>query len=177
MIITMSGKAEHGKDFTAIILKEKLEAKGKKVLTIHYADLLKYIAKQYLDWDGSKDEKGRTLLQWLGTEKVRSYNTNYWVNFVMGIAEIFLDEYDYFLIPDTRFPNEIELWKDYGWDMCALHIERLNYENHLTPNQRLHRSETALDGFKFDYYIKTETGIDNYTKEVNKFIEYLEDKT
>jgi hypothetical protein len=172
-IISLSGKAEHGKDLTASILKEKLESKGYEVLIIHYADLVKYLAKQYFGWDGQKDQKGRTLLQWLGTDVVRKKKPNYWVDFVKGFVELFKDKYDYVLIPDCRFPNEVELWKQDGWDITALHIERLDYENHLTPDQRNHPSETALDNYKFDYYIKTVSGTEFLEKEVDKFIEFI----
>jgi hypothetical protein len=174
LIITISGKAEAGKDLSAQILKEKLEAKNYKTLIVHYADLVKYIAKQYFNWDGNKDEKGRTLLQWLGTDKVRKIKPNYWVDFIKSFVEVFQDDYDYFIIPDTRFSNEIDLWKQDDWDIVSLHIERLFYRNHLTPEQRLHPSETALDNYRFDYYLKTISGTEYLEKEIDKFIEYLE---
>ena len=48
-VITISGKAQNGKDTTAGLLKAALEADGYKVLITHYADLLKYICKHSLD--------------------------------------------------------------------------------------------------------------------------------
>ena len=57
-VICISGKAQHGKDTTAAILKELLEADGKSVKIAHFADLLKFICKTYFDWDGQKDERG-----------------------------------------------------------------------------------------------------------------------
>ena len=39
--IGISAKARHGKDASALILKEIYEAKGQKVLIAHNADLLK----------------------------------------------------------------------------------------------------------------------------------------
>ena len=38
-VITISGKAQNGKDTTAGLLKAALEADGYKVLITHYADL------------------------------------------------------------------------------------------------------------------------------------------
>lgn len=49
-VITISGKAQNGKDTTAGLLKAALEADGYKVLITHYADLLKYICKQFFGW-------------------------------------------------------------------------------------------------------------------------------
>ena len=46
-VITISGKAQNGKDTTAGLLKAALEADGYKVLITHYADLLKYICLLY----------------------------------------------------------------------------------------------------------------------------------
>ena len=61
-VILISGKAQHGKDTSALILEEIYEAENKRVLITHYADLLKYICKQYFNWDGKKDEKTALLL-------------------------------------------------------------------------------------------------------------------
>ena len=58
-IIAISGKAQHGKDTTAGFLKSTLEADGYKVQVAHYADLLKYICKQFFGWNGQKDDAGR----------------------------------------------------------------------------------------------------------------------
>ena len=66
-IINISGKAMAGKDTCALILKEKLESKNKKVLITHFADLVKYVSKQFFNWNGIKDEQGRTILQRIGT--------------------------------------------------------------------------------------------------------------
>lgn len=181
-IITLSAKAEHGKDFTATLLKEKLESLGKKVLIIRYADYLKFIAHTYFlndeqrsnlksMWD--KNEITRTVWQKLGTEKVRTKNPNFWVQIVSMFIKVFENDYDYFLIPDTRFPNEVQYLKEQGFKTIALYIERLYFENKLTQEQRLHPSETALNNYKFDYYIKVATGIENVQNEVNKFVTYL----
>lgn len=176
-IITISGHAENGKDLTATILKEKLEYEGYKVCIIHMADYLKYLARQFFNWDGQKDLKGRTLLQKLGTEKVRAINPTYWVDTVFEFIKVFNSDFQYFLIPDCRFKNEINTFKQNGFDTIALHIERLNYENSLTPEQRQHPSETALDNYKFDYYIKSISGTEFLEKEVDKFIRYLKGRS
>lgn len=55
-VICISGKAQHGKDTTATILKAALEGRNNKVLIFHYADLLKYLCKEYFGWNGEKDE-------------------------------------------------------------------------------------------------------------------------
>jgi hypothetical protein len=167
-IITVSGAARHGKDSTANILKEKLESFHKKVLIIHMADYLKFICEKYYGWDGQKNEAGRKILQITGTEKVRSKFPDFWVDIVIKFLEAFGKDFDYILIPDTRFPNEINKLKDSGFITLALNVVRLNFENDLTPEQRLHPSEIALDEFNFDYIIESESGLDNLSIEVDK---------
>ena len=55
-IIVISGKAGAGKDTLGEIIRDKLEALDKTVLITHYADLVKYMCKQFFGWDGVKDE-------------------------------------------------------------------------------------------------------------------------
>lgn len=83
-ILLISGKAQHGKDTTAGMLKEQLESDGYRVLIAHYADLLKFICRQYFDWNGEKDEAGRHTLQYVGTDIIRKEHPDYWVDFLTG---------------------------------------------------------------------------------------------
>ncbi len=144
-IFCISGKAGHGKDTFAKILEQKLSAEGYKVLIIHYADLLKFILKNFFRWNGEKDEHGRMLLQQVGTETVRKANPNYWVDFIASILSMFPREWDYVLIPDARFPNEIDRLKERGFDVTHVRVVRRAYESNLTDAQQEHSSETALD--------------------------------
>lgn len=152
-IICISGKAQHGKDSTAKILKEALEADGHKVLIAHYADLLKYICKQYFGWDGKKDDAGRHTLQYVGTNIIRQKDPDYWVRFIASLLRLFPDEWDYVLIPDLRFPNELSYLKDIDFDVTHLRVVRDDYVSPLTPEQQAHPSETALDDIKPDVLI------------------------
>lgn len=144
-IFAISGKAQHGKDTLANILYEELTNKGYRVLLTHYADLVKYIAKTFFNWDGEKDEKGRTLLQYIGTDVVRKQKPNYWVEFVLDIINLFGDNWDCVIIPDTRFPNEVDMLKEHYQKVEHIRVVRPDFETPLTEEQRNHISETALD--------------------------------
>ena len=150
-IITVSGKAQHGKDTFAQALCEELTSQGNKVLITHYADLLKYICRTFFNWDGNKDEKGRQILQYVGTDVVRKERPNYWVEFILSILELFGHNWDYVIIPDTRFPNEVEMLKTAYSNVAHIRVNRLNFENSLTEEQRKHPSETALDNIEPDF--------------------------
>ena len=106
-VILISGKAQHGKDTSAIFMKEALELEGRRVLIAHYGDLVKFICEKYFGWDGKKDEKGRSLLQYVGTDVVRKQKPDFWVNFVCEVLEMFSDQWDRVIIPDCRFPNTV----------------------------------------------------------------------
>lgn len=173
-IITISAKARNGKDFCANLIKQKLEARGEKVLITHYADLLKYICKTFFEWDGRKNEEGRTILQYVGTDIIRKQCPDYWVNFLISIFNLFNDEWDYVIIPDTRFPNEIERLKDNrNFNVTTLRIERPNYDNGLTEEQQNHESEIALDNYVFDFRI-INNGDASIHEEISGFIDFLE---
>ena len=145
-VIPISGKAGHGKDTLAGFLKEDLERRGKKVLVTHYGDLIKYVCKTFFNWNGLKDQAGRTLLQHVGTEGVRSKSPDYWVRFVCDMLTFFNGEWDYVLIPDARFPNEIDMLREKGFDVTHIRITRPEF-NMLTEEQQKHKTETALDDY------------------------------
>lgn len=150
-IILISGKACHGKDTFAKFLKEGLENKGKRVLICHYGDLLKFIAKAYLGWNGKKDEEGRKLLQQVGTGLIREKEPNFWVDFVIKMLRYFGYMYDYVLIPDVRFPNEVDKVKEaFGDNVFHFRVVRPAFISDLTPEQLKHPSETALDDYPPD---------------------------
>lgn len=151
-VVTISGYAEAGKDTVANKLKTRLEKKGYRVVITHYADMLKYICTQYFGWDGKKDEKGRELLQHLGTDIVRAKDPNFWVDMMVKILDMFKDEWDFVLIPDCRFPNEADVMKKV-FDGKAVRVVRPEHQNRLTTEQRNHPSETAMNNYKFDYLV------------------------
>lgn len=151
-VIYISGKAQHGKDTSALYLKEYLVQEGKSVLIAHYGDLLKYICKTFFQWNGEKDEQGRTLLQAVGAT-VREYNSRYWVSFLDQILNLFSDSWDYVIIPDCRYENEIKSVSAATYGEYHLRVVRSNFESPLTEEQQQHSSETALDDSTPDYYI------------------------
>ena len=152
-IVMISGKAQHGKDTTAGFMKDALEADGHSVLIAHYGDLVKYVCKMYFDWNGKKDEYGRSLLQHVGTDVVRKQSENYWVKFVGDMLTFFKDEWDYVLIPDCRFPNEVNYLNGIGCQTAHVRVVRDGFISPLTEEQQNHPSETALDNVHADTYI------------------------
>lgn len=174
-ILMISGKSGSGKDAVAFILKEKLA--DKKVLVIHFADLVKYYAFQYYNWSGEKDEKGRALLQKIGTTIMRGFNQDYWARIVAEFLAATINEFDYVLIPDWRFKNEYEVVSSYNKNVSTIRINRYDKDNNLyinpslTPEQAAHISETELDNFSFDYVIDNKGDLDTLEESVKTIIE------
>ena len=152
-IITFSGQARHGKDTAVQILKGILISQGKKPLAINYTDYLKFVAAQYLGWDGNKDENGRSFLQMLGTEKVNPVNPSFWVDTVIRTVDIIGSGFDFVLIGDCRFIHDITRWTEEGYRILPFHVTRLNFENELSEAQRNHATEVSLNGYRFTGYL------------------------
>lgn len=152
-VIVISGKAGAGKDTLAGILRDQLIALDQRVLITHYADLLKFMCKSFFNWDGQKDEAGRHLIQYVGTDVVRKQDENYWVDFIISVLRLFKNEWDHVIIPDCRFPNEIDRLKEEGFETVHIRIVRPGMESQLTSEQQMHASETALDGVEADYTV------------------------
>jgi hypothetical protein len=175
-VLCISAKARHGKDTAAEIIKEYLESLNNKVLITHYADLVKFVCTNYFGWDGKKDERGRSLLQYIGTDKVGAKDPAYWVNFIVSILKIFEDEWDYVIIPDCRYPVEISRMED-TFDTTLLRVERPNFDNGLTAEQKRHPSETDMDNYPFDAIIYNDMGLEEFKEKLIWFTDgFLLDK-
>ena len=166
--IILSGKSGSGKDMMAQFMKEELAKHGQKTLVIHFADAVKWFCRDFLDWDGKKDEVGRTLLQMVGTDIVRAKHPNFWVGIVVGLIQAFepYKDFDLAIIPDARFPNEVNISLENLQNCVSVRIERKNADGTpwinpvLTEDQRNHPSETSLDVFAFDYVVHNDEGLD-----------------
>lgn len=166
--IILSGKSGSGKDQVANFIKEEMAKHDKKVLIIHYADAVKWFCRDFLDWDGKKDEVGRTLLQTVGTNIVRTKHPNFWTGIVVGLIQAWepYSNFDIAVIPDARFPNEVDISLQELSNSVSVRIERKNEDGTpwinplLTEDQRNHPSETSLDCYAFDYIIQNEEGLD-----------------
>ena len=189
-VITISGKAGHGKDFTANAIAGILREQNETVLILHYADLLKFICTNLFGWNGEKDESGRRLLQHVGTNIVREKKPDFWVNYILDILELFGDEWDFVIIPDARFPNEIDdlinasrrgkrrkqSYESYYdkeandvhplYSVTSIRVIRPDFDNKLTDDAKQHISEHALDGYKFDYTLFN-SGKGDYVDNIN----------
>lgn len=108
----------------------------------------------------------RQLLQKLGTEAMREgLHTNVWVNALMADyrpIKLSQDNPSYWLVTDTRFPNEAEAIEERGG--ILLRIERPG------TSTGDHPSETALDDYKFTHVIVNDGDLNDLINKVREFL-------
>lgn len=165
-IVLISGKARSGKDVTAKIIKEYLLKAGKRVLITHYADFLKEFCRINYGYRGIKDTADRYILQHVGTDIVRRNNPDAWVNIMVELLRGVRTEFDFVLIPDVRFENEIDVMRRNFDDVFCLDIVRNNFDNGLTMSQKLHPSEMGLPECKFDKIIYNDGDLSDLERSV-----------
>lgn len=156
-VICISGKAGHGKDTAAKFLKEQLELGENSVLIAHFGDLVKYVCTTFFEWDGVKNDAGRELLQTVGTDVVRDEDPDYWARFICDMLKFSPFCWDYVILPDLRFENELNLLVKMGmksgFHVTHMRIIRDNYVSDMPEEQQNHISETALDDYVPDIYV------------------------
>ena len=164
IVILLSGKAEAGKD---TFFEMTAQRYAKRVIKrIAFADALKRIAFE-MGWDGHKDVAGRRLLQDLG-EIGRRYRTNLWVDKTIETLQAYSRDADIVCFTDCRYPNELASIQnceviDGSIKVVTVRIERPGHA--IAANQN-HISETALDGYAFDYTIINDGTLEDYRVKV-----------
>lgn len=175
-VICIAGKAGSGKDTVGQMLSDAYRGAGYSVLVAHFADLVKYVCKTFFNWDGEKDEYGRGLLQMVGTDIVRAKDPNYWANFIRDVLTFFPELYDYVIIPDCRFPNELEVMR--GDNLALLlRVTRPGHASTLTDEQKNHQSEVALDGILADIeFVNDASGLQELKSKIPELVKNIDEK-
>lgn len=156
-VMLISGKALHGKDTIANFVKEQLEKEECRAEILHFADSLKKEAK-LVGWDGTKGEQQRQVLIDLAKSR-RNIDPEYFVKKVVN--DIKTGTCNIYLIPDTRYKNEIEYMKSIkDFSVITVRVCREGFDNKLTNSQKRSESETQLDNHKFDYFIHNNGTLD-----------------
>lgn len=172
-VICLSGKAGAGKDTVAKIMKDHLEGSGYRVLITHYADPLKTMCKEFFGWDGKKDRAGRALLQYVGTDVVRKKDPDFWVNYIIKVLSVFPNEWDFVLLPDARFPNEVERIKEAGYNTIHIQVHRKDLKTALTGKQLKHASETAMLGYGYDLVYQNDLPLDESSQPIARMTDEI----
>ena len=136
-IIGLCGRAKVGKSTTARAIEE-LSKHRYEVWKIPFAKPVKEIAMQF-GWDGQKDERGRRLLQLIGTEVGRGYNPNIWIEkWEAAVDPLIKRGGCLVLVDDVRFQNEINCIRSAGGMVariiCGSRQEKLEHASEQVDN-------------------------------------------
>lgn len=165
IVIGIAGQAAHGKSTVAQIIRGFCP--HLKVEVVPFAKALKEEASR-LGWNGIKDEKGRKILQYLGTEVCRTIDENYWVNkFKQRVDSL---KVDVIICDDVRFPNEMNALLEMG----AYLIKVKKREKLLDIFKKKHASELCFDEEgQFNLVIENYWGLEALEKQVEQVIKDL----
>ena len=173
LIYLISGKARHGKDTTAAMIKKYYEEKDKKVINLQYSSYIKEYAKKISNWDGSEETKPRELLQQLGTEIIRTkIDSLFFVDAIIKDMKVYSYFFDVIVVSDIRTPEEIDYPKNSFKNAFSINVRRTNFDNGLTEEQKKHYTEIALDNYdKFDYIIMNDGNMEELNEKVRNILE------
>lgn len=175
-IYVVGGKAKHGKDTFSAFLKETYESHNKKVIVTQLSKYIKYYAREMTGWDLSEETKPREFLQQLGTTVIRQKlkKDDLFINRMIDDIEIFSYFYDAIIISDVRLKKEIIDLKKVYPNIISIHIDRPNFDNGLTEEQKKHPTEIDLDDYnEFDIEV-VNTTLDNLKETAEKI--YIENE-
>lgn len=125
--------------------------------------------QEHLLWENARDRRSRfwssgpmtarEFLQYFGTDVMRYMWEPVWVN--KCIKDIKREGTLLAIIPDVRFPNEVQIIEEAGG--MVLRLTRNVFDDN-------HKSETALDNYSFtDYLDNQDDSIDSTMAKVQKF--------
>ena len=145
----MCGKARHGKDTFSAYLKEAYEENGKKLIVTQLSKYIKYYAREMTGWNLTEEDKPRALLQELGTQVIREKlgKEDLFIKRIIDDVDVFSCFYDAIVISDVRLKKEVEDLRVAFPDLVAIHIERPDFDNGLTEEQKNHKTEIDLDDY------------------------------
>lgn len=154
-VVGLSGKLGTGKDFIA---RKYFFPLGYHQFSLAWHFKVDIIGKREATYEEVfhiKPERVRDLLQKRGTEQGRLiYGENIWVDTMFAWFQV-LNNYwqmDKFIVPDVRFPNEVEAIQKWGGRVYRIVAPIRNAEAHATPEARNHPSETSLDSYFLDQF-------------------------
>ena len=163
VIVLIGGKARSGKSTVGSYFKDVFEDRGGKVIFSPYTKYLKQYIKEVTGEEVVEENKPRDLLQKLSSELIKK---------TLGYEDLFIRRqiedisiysyfFDYIIIPDVRFPEEIERIKSQFPHVISIGVVREDYQSDLTEEQQNDITEVSLDGYQgFDYIISNHSYTD-----------------
>ena len=156
-IYVIGGKAKSGKNTFGEYLREELKDYGYKPCVMHITEPLYCYAKNYFEWDGNENNKPREFFQKMGIEIINEKlgKKDFLLNRLYEDIEILENFFDTFIITDARLINEFESIKEKYKDVITIKLERKNYNDYLSEEEKKHITEKEVNNYKdYDYIIE-----------------------
>ena len=177
LIILVAGRARSGKSTLAKYLQEEYKKQNKKVIISPYTKYLKHYIEEITSQKIDEENKPRDLLQQISSKIIKGdlHQTNFFIDRQIEDIEIYSYFADVILIPDVRFPDEIQTIKNKFNHVVSIGVTRKNYISTLTKEQLEDITETALNDYHdYDFEIENtaKTNLEELAKElINKINE------
>ena len=173
-IFIIAGRARQGKDTVCEFIREYY--KDYKILHLPNNYYMRDYAKRIIGWDLEDASKPRELLIELA-DYGRSLNEHFYINRTIEDIIIFSRYYDIIVIPDARFPYEIEIPKEKFENVISINIKRPNYDSELSISQKNHPIETSLEKYdNYDYKIINDGNLQDLKNKVFEILDKIEVK-
>lgn len=151
IVIGVSGGLHSGKTTFTECLRNAFLTRGKYLATIPFAAPLKELCRREFGWDGEKDERGRRLLQVVGTDAGRAYNPRIWVDKWVRSALAQMG-FDVVVADDCRFDNEAEAIHQMGG--VTVRLLREGYEAPADQHTN-HESERGISSPDYEFTFRS----------------------
>ncbi len=178
LIILIAGKARSGKGTIAKVLKEHWEEEGKKVILSPYTKYLKQYIKDMTGEEITEEQKPRELLQKFSSELIKNilgYN-DFFIRRQIEDINIYSYFMDIIIIPDVRFPEEINKIKENFSNVISIGVTRKDFKSDLTKEQQNDITEISLDNYhEYDFEIKNNLGFD-FQNNILEIIQQIEER-
>lgn len=173
IIYIICGKARYGKDTVSCIIRKMYEEQGKKAVNLQYSSYIKEYVKKIYNWDGSDENKPRELLDQVGTQVIRGkIDKLFFVKNICNDIMVYSYYFDVITISDTRTKDEIDVPKKQFDKVVSIHVDRPNFDNRLTAEQKKFFTEVDLDDYdNYDYKIINDGTIEDLEIKVKKIVE------
>ena len=166
------GKANTGKNLFAEYLKKEFENKNLKVCLLKITEPLYGYAKNHFGWNGLEEDKPREFLQTMGIELIQKELG--WEYFLIDrLSEditILNKFFDIGIITDGRLIKEFDELKRRYSNIKFIKLERNNYTDNLTFEEKKHITEIDLDNnYNYDYIVEN-TSIDKLIEDARNIV-------
>ena len=175
-IFLICGRARHGKDEIAKIIKEYYHQKDMDTMNLRYAHYIKEYAKNITDWDGSEETKPRALLQMLGTDIIRKrIDKDLFIHRMIDDVTVYGYFFDVITVSDGRFVDEVVKLKKAFPNLITIHVNRPHFESCLAKEELAHPTEHGLDDFHdYDYEIENDGTLEDLKTKVIQILERID---